>query len=128
MGVDLVSVDRMSRLAAESPDILATLFTEGELALFGDARRFERMAGRFAAKEALLKAFGFGLLAAIELVDIEIVRTPAGRPRPRLYGAAAAWAETNNLVDADVSISHTGGLAVAHALVVCRPPAQSAAA
>ncbi|MDP9073153.1 MAG: holo-ACP synthase [Actinomycetota bacterium] len=118
MGVDVVTVERVARLATESPDILATIFTDRELALCDHGRRIERLAGRLAAKEALLKAFGTGLLSDIELADIEIDTSPCGRPVARLYRAAAARANSQGMVDVDVSISHTAGLAIAQAIVV----------
>jgi holo-[acyl-carrier protein] synthase len=122
VGVDLVSVDRIERLATEDPAALDTVFTAGELADCANGQRFERLAGRFAAKEAVLKAFGAGLLSPVEFTEIEIRSDPDGRPRARVHGALAALAAARGFVEADVSISHTAGLAMASAVVLCRPP------
>jgi holo-[acyl-carrier protein] synthase len=50
--------------------------------------------------------------------DVEIVHTASGRPEVRLSGEVAAWARNRGLVDVDVSLSHTAGLAVAQAVSV----------
>ncbi|MEK8129272.1 4'-phosphopantetheinyl transferase superfamily protein [Paenibacillus filicis] len=75
----------------------------------------ERLAGRFAAKEAVMKALGSGL-DRIELTDIEILRRPGGRPRVRLRGSAlAAWAYCG-LERLELSISHHRDYALAVAV------------
>lgn len=119
VGVDIVGVDRVSRLVTENPDILPTLFTGRELAYCQGKRRcYEHMAGRFAAKEAILKAFGTGLGQRMRWTDVEIVNEGTGKPRVDLHGEVAAWAERQGLIDLDISLSHSGGVAIAQAVAV----------
>jgi holo-[acyl-carrier protein] synthase len=119
VGVDIVGVDRVQRLVTENPDLVPTLFTSREIDYCQGKRRcYEHMAVRFAAKEAVLKAFGTGLGQRMRWTDVEIVNEASGRPQVRLYGEVTAWAERRNLLDLDVSLSHTNGLAIAHAVSV----------
>jgi holo-[acyl-carrier protein] synthase len=119
VGVDIVGVERVQRLVTENPDIVPTLFTGREIEYCQGRRRcYEHMAARFAAKEAVLKAFGTGLGQRMRWTDVEIVNEASGRPRVLLSGEVTAWAERRNLLDLDVSLSHTDGLAIAHAVSV----------
>lgn len=119
VGVDLLPVARMARLAAENPGIQETIFTGLELRYCrGKRRATEHMAARFAAKEAVLKALGTGLGQRMRWTDVEIVNEVLGRPVVRLHGEVAAWARRRGLADLDVSLSHTSELALAHALAV----------
>jgi len=123
VGVDLLPVARMARLAAENPGIQETIFTGLELRYCqGKRRATEHLAARFAAKEAVLKALGTGLGQRMRWTDVEIVNGVLGRPMVRLYGAVAAWARRAGLSDVDVSLSHTSELAVAQAVAVWTAP------
>lgn len=109
---------RLERLVRDEEGRQATLFTEGELAYCRGKRRcYEHMAARFAAKEAVLKAFGTGISQRMRWTDVEVVKERSGRPRIRLGGAVASFAERHGLQDLDVSLTHTEDLAMAH--VVC---------
>jgi holo-[acyl-carrier protein] synthase len=118
--VDLVAVERVERLVERYPRAAETLFTPRELEYcMSRAGRYEHMAARFAAKEAVLKAFGTGKRGRMRWTDVEIATDPAGgRPTVRLDGAAAAFATQNGLRELDVSLSHTAGLALAFAVSV----------
>jgi holo-[acyl-carrier protein] synthase len=119
VGVDVVGVDRVTRLVTENEGIERTLFSERELEdCVGRRRCYEHMAVRFAAKEAVLKAFGTGLARRMRWTDVEIVRPGGGRPEVQLHGEVADWAERNGLSDVDVSLSHGAGIAVAQAVAV----------
>lgn len=121
VGIDVVEVARVARLLSEQPGVEHTVFTPGELAYCsGKRRRDEHLSGRFAAKEAVLKAFGTGLGTRMRWTDVEIVNAWRGRPRVELHGEVAAVAERQGLLDLDVSLSHTSSLAVAHAVAVWR--------
>lgn len=117
VGVDLVAVARVARLVREQPAIVDRLFTTGEQAA-GRGRRhgMQRLAARFAAKEAVLKALGTGLSAGMAWTDIEIVNERRGRPRVRLSGEVAAAAGRGGLTAIDVSLSHTADLAIAQVI------------
>jgi holo-[acyl-carrier protein] synthase len=123
VGVDVVPVDRVARLLSEHEGAAAALFTEREQAYCRD--RAERLAARFAAKEAVLKAFGTGVAHGIRWTDVEVVNEPGGRPAIELHGAAGELARRRGLDQIDVSLTHSGGLAAAHALLVYRPCAST---
>jgi holo-[acyl-carrier protein] synthase len=123
-GVDLVDVWRISRLAAQ-PVGMSGVLTERELSYcHSQARPAEHMAARFAAKEAVLKAFGTGLAQGIRWTDIEILKDPEGRPAVELHGSAARIA-TDEGLSVDVSLSHTAHLAIAHAVATWTQPSEA---
>jgi len=119
-GIDLVEIARIERLLTDHPDRFpARCFTPAELALAGDDKgRAEHLAGRFAAKEAILKALGTGLSQGIEWTDIEVARADSGAPEVRLRGHALAIADRLGIRSWFVSISHAGALAMASAIAV----------
>ena len=92
-------------------------FVQAELDEIGDgADRIERLAGRFAAKEAVLKALGAGFGAGVAFTDVVIHRAPGAAPEVQLAGGAAKSAAAALGVTAwRLSISHAGGLAMASA-------------
>jgi holo-[acyl-carrier protein] synthase len=117
VGIDAVKVQRVQRLLGDHPDGAAEIFTDRELAYCSSRRRSaDHLAARFAAKEAVFKAFGTGLARRMRMTEVEVVNDPSGRPRIELDGAAAEFAERRGLADLDVSMSHTDGLAIAHAV------------
>lgn len=119
IGVDLVGVDRIARLVTDHEGALDELFTEREQAHWRKKRqRYQHLAGRFAAKEAVLKAFGTGLRQRMRWTDVEIISGTGGRPEVRLHGEVAEQARRRGLEDLDLSISHAEGLAMAQALAV----------
>jgi holo-[acyl-carrier protein] synthase len=119
VGVDLVGVDRVTRLLEEHPASEATLFTAREREYCRARRRcYEHMAARFAAKEAVLKSFGTGMTARMRWTEVEIVPARTGRPQVKLSGGVADWARRLGIVDVDVSLSHTEGLAIAQAVAI----------
>jgi len=111
VGVDLVQVRRIAVLLERYGDRFARrVFSGRELAACG--RRPQRLAARFAAKEAVSKALGTGI-GPIGWREIEIVNDDAGRPELVLGGAAAKLAAELNLHEWAVSLSHTQEQAVA---------------
>lgn len=117
VGVDEVDVDRFARSLARTPTLAGRLFTDGERADAAASRgrgvAAQRLAARFAAKEAVLKALGVGL-GACRLRDVEVVRDPAsGRPSLALHGAAAALAAERGVGAWHLSLTHTASRAVA---------------
>lgn len=113
-GIDLVEI---SRLEALNPAIrerfLARVFTPAELA--AAQGRWDTLAGRFAAKEAVVKALGCGI-GVVAWKDIEILRTKSGEPLLVLHGAAQRLATELGLTTWSISISHTRASAVATAI------------
>ncbi|HYW07847.1 MAG TPA: holo-ACP synthase [Longimicrobium sp.] len=116
IGVDLVEVARIRRVLERHPAFALRHFTEGERSRgdeLPEARRAEFLAGRFAAKEAALKALGTGISGGVSLAEVETGAAPSGAPVLRLSGAALRAAEELGVHDYQVSISHDGGFAVA---------------
>jgi holo-[acyl-carrier protein] synthase len=119
VGVDAVAVARLERLVRDDERRQETLFTRRELDYCRRKRRqFDHMAARFAAKEAVLKAFGTGISQRMRWTDVEVVNEASGRPRIVLGGAVASFAERHGLKDLDVSLTHTGGMALAQAVTL----------
>ena len=116
VGVDLIEIERIRRALERYPGFKERCFTEAERA-YCDSRKnpAQSYAGRFAGKEAVGKALGFGVARAFAWRDIEIV----GRPKPsvRLSGRIAAWAERVGAGAIDLSMTHSRELASAVAVV-----------
>jgi holo-[acyl-carrier protein] synthase len=127
-GVDLAVVARVEELMASRPGLRERVFTPRELAYCSRRRRAgEHLAGRWAAKEAVLKCLGTGMGPRMEWTDIEVVIDRGGRPSVRLTGEVEVVARSLGMQGIDVSLSHGGGFAVAHAVLVCQPGSPGAA-
>ena len=89
-GIDLIECRRIEELAERHGErFLRRVFTEAELKYCLDrAHRWQHLAGRFAAKEAVLKALGTGWRGQIAWTDVEVTNDPLGRPTVRLDGDA----------------------------------------
>ena len=119
VGVDIVVVARLQRLLSDHPDAAAELFSASEVAYAAAQRRPEdHLAARFAGKEAVFKALGMGLLDGLSWTDVEFTSAPNGRPVARLTGDAQRCAERQDVRELEVSLSHTGGIAIAQVLAV----------
>ncbi len=88
IGTDLIEIDRISRVHFENGErFLHKLFTGAEREYFSRwADPIPRIAGRFAAKEAVMKALGTGWSDGVRWRDIEVLRRPAGTPEVVLHG------------------------------------------
>jgi len=122
IGVDAVDVVRFRAVVARRPGILGRLFTETERAYAARSRDpGPRLAARFAAKEAVLKALGVGVGAA-GFRDVEVVRGEGGAPGLALSGRAAALSASRGVRRWHVSLTHTDTLAVASVVAEGRAP------
>jgi holo-[acyl-carrier protein] synthase len=119
IGVDIVDVARVEDLLARYRDrFVRRLFTDVEAGYAsGSVRMAERLAGRFAVKEAVLKALGTGKSQGILWRDVETIRGPMGRPEVKLYGNALNYMKKLNGDRIFVSITHDGGKAVAFVII-----------
>lgn len=118
-GIDIVALDRIARLHERYGARFAdTLLTEAEReAVARLAHPVPRLAGRFAAKEAVMKALGTGWAEGVHFSQIEILNDAAGTPRITLRGAAQAHAEALGGRRWHLSISHERDLAIAQAIL-----------
>jgi len=109
LGVDIAEVERIeAAIGRHGQPFLKRVFTPNEIEYCERFRnKFERYAGRFAAKEATMKALGTGWGRGVRWVDIEVAREPGGRPTIRLAGEAAKIAGGLGVKRISVSITHT---------------------
>jgi len=117
-GIDIVEVARLEEvLLRRGERFLERVFTEAERTYCANRPRPAiHYAGRFAAKEAVLKAIRTGWVAGIGWRDIEVTLGPGGEPSIHLSGGALARAREMGVETIHVSISHTEGHAVASAV------------
>jgi len=118
-GIDLVEVSRIAAMVDRHGDrFLERVFTPGERAYALESRKRgeERLAARFAAKEAVLKALGTGWRSGIAWTDVEVVSLPSGAPELRLSGRAAEIARERGIERWLLSLSHTSVAAIASAI------------
>ena len=115
MGLDLVEVERLGAVIGRQGErFLRRVFTEGEREYCSSkSEPAVFYAARFAAKEAVAKAFGTGIGAAIGWLDIEVVRNVAGAPEMRLSGKGAELAASRGVDRIFLSLTHTAGMAAA---------------
>lgn len=110
-GVDIIEIDRFtSAFQRYNQRFLRRILTPIELAENGE--NMASLAARFAAKEAVAKAFGTGI-GIISWQDIEIRRGGSGEPVLHLHGAAQKMAEEQNISTWSLSLSHTHSHAIA---------------
>ena len=123
-GIDIVVVPEMQRWIEDPRDpLIPRCFVQAELDEIGDREdRIERLAGRFAAKEAVLKAIGTGFGAGVAFTDVMIRRSSGAAPEVQLSNGAAKAAAVLGVTDWKLSISHAGGMAVASALALGPDP------
>jgi holo-[acyl-carrier protein] synthase len=117
IGVDVVDVDRMKFALERTPRIRQRLFTEAEIAYCEKFRFAERhYAGRWAAKEAVTKALGCGL---IQWNGVEVMRRPRRAPTVRIFGKIERFADMVGVRQEDlfISITHSELSAVAVCVV-----------
>src|SRR5689334_17597887 len=118
-GVDIAEVPRIkAALERFGKRFLSRVFTlqEAQYCL-SKANAVERLAARFAAKEAGMKAIGTGLRHGITWHDVEVVRLPGGRPNLKFSGKAAEFADRLGCKRTHLSLSHTADQAIAHVIL-----------
>lgn len=114
-GIDLAEVDRIAAAIERFGDrFLRRVFTEAEMRYCDSkANRMERYAGRFAAKEAAMKAVGTGWRGGVAWTDFEVRREPGGKPTMSFHGKAAEFASKLGVKNVALSITHTTDMAMA---------------
>jgi holo-[acyl-carrier protein] synthase len=115
IGTDLAEVNRIQAAFDRHGDrFLKRVFTELEIQYSLRKKNYaERLAGRFAVKEAGMKAIGTGWRRGVTWHDFEVANEPSGRPTLRLSGVAAQIAESLGAKRIAVSITHTAAIAFA---------------
>ncbi len=120
MGVDVVQPSRIeAAVSRRGQALLRRIFTPGELDYCSRGRnRYQRLAARFAAKEAALKALGTGLAGAARWTDVEVIHLRRRAPAIRLHREVARRADDMGVSEVKVSLSHSGDTAVAVVLLL----------
>jgi holo-[acyl-carrier protein] synthase len=118
LGVDIAEVDRIQSVIETSGErFLRRIYTPAERAYCEQFKnKYERFAGRFAAKEAAMKALGTGWRRGVRWVDFEVVREMGGRPTVSLHGAAKEIAAQLGVKRISLSITHTAAQAMAQVI------------
>src|SRR5574340_648759 len=115
MGIDIAEVPRIQAVIEGQRDrFLRRVYTLDEVAYCEQFKnKYERYAGRFAVKEAAMKALGTGWSRGVRWVDIEVVRLRGGRPTLALRGETKKIADAMGVKSIAVSITHTSQQAIA---------------
>src|SRR5450755_5172939 len=118
-GIDIAEVDRIhSSIERFGRRFLERIFTPEEIRYCeSKANKAERYAGRFAAKEAAMKAIGTGWSRGVRWRDVEVKRLPGGRPTMAFHGQAAEIFAKLGGVRAHLSITHTKESAMAYVII-----------
>jgi holo-[acyl-carrier protein] synthase len=118
VGLDAVEIDRLEGVIERHGErFFRRVFTDAERAASGaSSRPSHYFAGRFAAKEAVLKVLGTGWAQGLGFTDVEILRLGGGAPEVHLHGPAAELADSLGFTRVLVSITHTRR--TAHAVAI----------
>lgn len=118
LGVDIIEISRVRNAVTRNPRILERLFTQKELDDFRmRGSRMETLAGKFAAKEAVVKALGTGL-RGFPWTDLEILPDELGKPSCIFIRKAADAIVTLNIASVQISIAHNRTMAIANAMAL----------
>ena len=122
LGFDATDIPRVAETYARYGErFLRRVFTDGEIAYCTRRRDpVPHLAGRFAAKEAAMKALGTGHSRGVQWRDVEVVRV-GGPPQLRLHGGAARRAERMGVEKSLLTITHSQTLAMAQVLLLGQP-------
>ncbi|MBA7482157.1 Holo-[acyl-carrier-protein] synthase [subsurface metagenome] len=121
-GIDLVDCPRIEEMVARHGErFVQRIFTAAEQA-YAEANKngIEKLAGRFAAKEAILKLMGTGWRGKIAWTDIEIINNSSGQPEVTLGGEVEKIADKLGIKHISVSITHTANFAIASAVALTK--------
>ncbi len=119
-GIDLVDCPRIEQMIQRHGErFIQRVFTATEQAYAeANKNKVEKLAGRFAAKEAVLKLIGTGWRGKIAWTDIEIINNSSGQPKVTLDGEVEKIADKLGIKHISVSITHTANFAIASAVAL----------
>lgn len=120
IGIDIVEIERIENILKNKKRFLNKIFTDKEIKYFESKNfRSETIAGNFSAKEAISKAFGTGI-KNFNFDDIEVLRDKNGKPIVKTYNNLRQMCIDYNVLEIQVSISHSENYAVANAMVIVK--------
>jgi len=121
-GIDLVDFPRIeAMIERHGKRFIQRVFTAAEQA-YAEANKngIEKLAGRFAAKEAVLKLMGTGWRGKIAWTDVEVINNSSGQPEVTLSGEVEKIAGKLGIKHISISITHTANFAIASAVALAR--------
>jgi holo-[acyl-carrier protein] synthase len=121
-GIDLVDCPRIEQMIQRHGErFIKRVFTDAEQSYARSNKNdVEKLAGRFAAKEAILKLMGTGWRGRIAWTDIEVINNAAGQPEVTLSGEVKKIAHKLGIKHISVSITHTANFAIASAVALAQ--------
>ncbi|MDO7882904.1 holo-ACP synthase [Antiquaquibacter soli] len=120
IGVDVVDLARFERALVRTPTLTDRLFAPSEQVKDGKPMPLRSLAGRFAAKEALIKALGDS--TGVRWHDMLVVNDPLGNPAFELQDSTRAIAESRGITAIHLSMSHDAGIAIAYVVAEAERP------
>lgn len=120
IGTDIIECGRIAQMIQKHGELfLSRVFTQREISYCSSRKSAnQHYAGRWAAKEAVLKALGTGWSRGIQWTDIEVRNEVGGRPSIHLEGIAGEIAKQHGIREMLISISHCRAYAVAYCIAV----------
>ncbi len=118
-GVDIEEIERVERSVDKWGAAFTDLvFTTAEIESANGSFSMRQLTSRFAAKEAIVKAFGDGFSEGVPWKDMEITNEPSGKPVVKLSGRMLDLQRERQVTRVLVSLSYTSSLALASAMIV----------
>jgi holo-[acyl-carrier protein] synthase len=118
IGIDFIEVQRIKEAVEKKKNFLRRIYSEKEIKLSERGKfRFEELAGRFAVKEAILKALKTGWRKGVKYCEIIVLNEPSGAPYVNLTGRTQKIADSLGVKNIFVSISHIKEIAIGMAIV-----------
>ena len=123
IGIDIIEVTRIASSCQKWVDRFEQrIYTQKERNYWGEPPlRYQRLAARFAAKEATFKALGTGLINGMQWTDIEVLPDELGKPIITLLNETKRYAETIGVSEQMITLSHTNDYAVANVILFGYP-------
>ncbi|MDG2102999.1 MAG: holo-ACP synthase [Pirellulaceae bacterium] len=120
IGTDIIEVARIGEMIEKHDELfLRRVYTPLEIEYCGGRKSaLQHYAGRWAAKEAALKALGTGWSRGIKWTDMEVSNLMGGKPELRIHGVASDIAEDMGIQEMQISISHCKSYAVAYLIAI----------
>ncbi len=120
LGTDITETERIASMVERHGDaFLNRIYTPAEIEYCSSKKNAaQHYAGRWAAKEAVMKSFGTGFVKGIHWAEIEVVSQPSGKPIIELSGPTARFAERLGITQIVLSISHCKLYATATAIAI----------
>jgi holo-[acyl-carrier protein] synthase len=118
IGTDITECLRIANMIERHGELfISRVYTDQEIAYCSTRKAAtQHYAGRWAAKEAVLKALGTGWRRGISWRDVEVVSMPSGAPVISLHAGAREVAESQGIKRVHISISHARSHAIAYAI------------